>query len=125
MRFRCAQRPGEAGRAARRGRASPCRYGVCEVFACRDSMLGMEEESIRCQFVALSPSRKAPICSFRNFASSLEAPAPAGCPHSEGIGTSEQCGMNAASYRASLNGKYRSVSEGTYKTCALIERKAA
>ncbi len=43
------------------------------------------------------PARNIPICSFRNFSSAGLPPAPAVCPHNDGIGTSETFGMNVAS----------------------------
>ena len=42
-------------------------------------------------------ARKAAMFSLRNFSSAGLAPAPAGWPHSEGIGSSVQWGMNGAS----------------------------
>ena len=42
-------------------------------------------------------ARKRPIVSFKNFSSAGLLPAPAVCPHSDGIGISETFGMNAAS----------------------------
>ena len=56
--------------------------------------------------------RNFPICSFKNFSSAGLPPAPAVCPHKDGMGTSETFGMNPASYCASPTGKYRSVSDG-------------
>src|SRR5215469_11116883 len=56
--------------------------------------------------------RNFPICSFKNFSSAGLPPAPAVCPHKDGMGTSETFSMNPASYRASPTGKYRSVSDG-------------
>ena len=43
----------------------------------------------------VSIPRNSPILSFKNFSSAGLPPAPAVCPHSEGIGTSETFGMNA------------------------------
>src|SRR5215469_10095005 len=56
--------------------------------------------------------RNFPICSFKNFSSAGLPPAPAVCPHKDGMGISETFGMNPDSYRASPTGKYRSVSDG-------------
>ena len=44
-----------------------------------------------------SAARNREIRSFKNFSSAGLSPAPAVCPHSDGIGTSETFGMNAAS----------------------------
>jgi len=53
-----------------------------------------------------------PMCSFRNSRSAGLLAAPAVCPHSDGIGVKVTPRMNACSYRASVIGKYRSVSDG-------------
>ena len=52
------------------------------------------------------------MCSFRNFRSAGLLAAPAVCPHSDGIGVNTTPAMNACSYRASVSGKYKSVSDG-------------
>src|SRR6202163_2382487 len=69
-------------------------------------------------------AKNAPIFSFKNFPSAALLAAPAVCPHGDGIGTSDTPGINPASYFASPNGKYRSVSDGMYRKGALIERSA-
>src|ERR1700753_4030191 len=71
-----------------------------------------------------SPARNLAIFSFKNFASAGSAAAPAGCPHSEGIGSNDTVCMNCASYRASPTGKYWSVIDGIYKNGTLIEPSA-
>src|SRR5580692_8931581 len=68
--------------------------------------------------------RNRPIVSFRNFASAGSAAAPAGCPHSDGIGVSVTVFIKPASYFASVNGKYKSVSEGMYKKGTLMDPSA-
>ena len=79
-----------------RGQRSEVRGRRSEVGSPRSKAGSPKPRAGSRNFYFLTP-RNFPICSFKNFSSAGLPPAPAVCPHSDGIGTSETLGMNPAS----------------------------